>query len=88
MSKKGLKTIDSTNLRNHLKDALLAVSEGQTLIVKTRGKDSAVLIDIEQFEDYLAAQDPEFVKSVEEARASTERYTPEEVFGDLWNEVE
>lgn len=88
MTYKPPKTIDSTSLRNHLKDALASVKEGQTLIVKSRGKDSAVIIDIEKFEDYLAAQNPEYVKSINEARKSKTRYTPQEVFGDLWDEVE
>jgi prevent-host-death family protein len=81
------KTIDATDLRNNMSDALDTVKAGEMLIVKRRGKDEVAIIDIDLFEDYLAAQDPEYLKSIAEARASKERFTPEEVFGELWNEA-
>lgn len=82
-----MKTIDASVLRNNLGAAINEVNKGQALIVKKRGKDRVVIIDIDAYEDYLAAQDPEYLKSIAEARASKERYTTEEVFGELWNEV-
>ena len=68
-----------------MSDALDMVNTGEMLIVKRRGKDKVAIIDIDLFEDYLASQDPEYLKSIAEARASKERFSPEEVFGDLWN---
>jgi prevent-host-death family protein len=82
-----IKTIDASVLRNNLGAALSSVNKDHALIVRKRGKDQAVIIDIDAYEDYLAAQDPEYLKSIAEARASKERYTPEEVFGELWNQA-
>lgn len=81
-----IKTIDATDLRNNLSDAIQAVSEGETLIVKKRGQDKAVLIDLDAYEDYLAAQDPKYLKSIEKARhqANTgELVSWDEVFRDI-----
>lgn len=80
------KTIDSTDLRNNLSDAIETVMAGQNLIVKKRGKDQVAIIDIDLFEDYLAAQDPEYLKGIAEAREQYKRgevFTMEEVFGDI-----
>lgn len=80
------KTIDATVLRNNLSDAMDAVTSGHALIVKKRGKDRVVMIDIDAYEDYLAAQDPTYLKSIAEARAEEGFLSPEEVFGELWNQ--
>jgi len=32
-------------------------------------------------------QNPEYLKSIADARKSKDLYTPEEVFGDIWAEV-
>lgn len=80
------KTIDSTDLRNNMSDALDTVKAGETLIVKRRGKDQVAIIDIDLFEDYLAAQDPAYLASIREAREqykNGEVFTHEEVFGDI-----
>lgn len=82
------KTINSTNLRNNLSDAIGTVVEGNVLIVKKRGKDQVAIVDIDKFEDLLSASDPGYLASIREARESKERFSPEEAFGDLWNEVE
>lgn len=81
------KTIDATDLRNNLSGALESVTEGQTLLVKKRGKMHSVIIDIDRFEDLLAANDPEYLKTIQEARASKERFSADDVFGSVWNEV-
>lgn len=81
------KTISASVLRNNLGEAIAAVNNGADLIIKKRGKERAVIIDIDAYEDYLASQDKDYLKSIAEARASKERYTPEEVFGELWNEA-
>ena len=80
------KTIDVTDLRNNMSDALDTVKAGSMLIVKRRGKDQVAIVDIDLFEDYLATQNPEYLKSIAEARAQYKRgevFTMEEVFGDI-----
>ncbi|HVC36573.1 MAG TPA: type II toxin-antitoxin system Phd/YefM family antitoxin [Candidatus Dormibacteraeota bacterium] len=79
------KTIDASLLRKNLSEALDSVHDDKSIIlVKRRGKVESALIDIDTLEDLLAVQDPDYVKSIAEARASKDWYTPEEVFGDLW----
>ena len=79
------KTIDASMMRKNLSEALDTVRDTKSIIlVKRRGNVESALIDIDTLEDLLAVQDPEYVKSIAEARASKEWYTPEEVFGDIW----
>lgn len=74
-------------MRKNLSEALDTVRDTKSiLLVKRRGNVESALIDIDMLEDLLAVQDPEYVKSIAEARASKEWYTPEEVFGDLWTD--
>ncbi len=81
------KTIDASMMRKNLSEALDTVRDTKSiLLVKRRGNVESALIDIDMLEDLLAVQDPEYVKSIAEARASKEWYTPEEVFGDLWTD--
>lgn len=80
------KTIDVTDLRNNLSDALSAVDCGQTLLVRRRGKLQAALIDLDTYEDLLEASQPESAKIIKKARAEYERgetLTFDEVFGDI-----
>ncbi len=80
------KTIDATVLRNNLSDAMDTVTGGHALIVKKRGKDRVVMIDVDAYEDYLAAQDPEYLKSIATARAQVkngEVFTLDEAFGEV-----
>jgi len=80
-------TIDASMLRKNQSEVLDAVRDSKNIIlVKRRGKVESALIDIDTLEDLLAVQDPEYIKSIAEARASKEWYTPEEVFGDIWTE--
>ena len=82
------KTIDASDMRKNLSQALDAVRDQKNIIlVKRRGKVESALIDIDSLEDMLAIQNSEYVKSIAEARANKKTYTPEEVFGDLWDEV-
>lgn len=82
------KTIDASSMRKNLSEALDAVRNDKNIIlVKRRGKVESALIDIDKLEDLLAVQNPDYVKSIAEARASKKYYTPEEVFGDLWDEA-
>ncbi len=80
-------TIDASMMRKNLSEALDNVRDFKSiLLVKRRGHVESALIDIDMLEDLLAVQDPEYVKTIAEARASKEWYTPEEVFGDLWTD--
>lgn len=80
------KTISASDLRNGLADALDAVSPDDILIVTRRGKKERAIVDLDKLEDLLAASDPEYLKTVAQARAEAKRgevFTMEEVFGDL-----
>ncbi len=81
------KTIDASMMRKNLSEALDTVRDSKSIIlVKRRGNVESALVDIDTLEDLLAVQDPEYIKSIAEARASKEWYTPEEVFGDIWTD--
>lgn len=81
-------TIDASSMRKNLSDVLDAVrGDNNLILVKRHGKVESALINIDALEDLLAVQNPEYVKSISEARKSKDLYTPEEVFGDIWSEV-
>ena len=64
-----IKTINTTELRSNFKSAMDHVKESkQPLIVTERGVPTTVLIDIDEFEDYLTVKDKEFVASIKKAR--------------------
>jgi len=79
----GTKTINISKLRDNLADALDAVSEDEVLIITRRGKKEKAVVDLDMLEDLLAASNPEYLKSIEEARNSNEYFTHEEIFGNL-----
>lgn len=82
----GTKTISASKLRNNLADALDSISDNEVLIITRRGKSERAIIDLDKLEDLLAASDPEYLKSIAEAREQIKKgevYTFEEVFGDL-----
>lgn len=80
------KTIDTTELRNNLGNVINAVTAGETLIVKKRGKDQVAIIDIDTYEDLLEAGNPAYLKSIKKAREEYKNgqvFSMEDVFGDL-----
>lgn len=80
------KTISASRLRNNLADALDSLSQEDILVITRRGKGEKAIIDLDRLEDLLAAFDPEYVKSIAEARENIKKgevYTLDEVFGDL-----
>jgi len=82
----GTKIINISKLRDNLADALDAVSEDEVLIITRRGKKEKAIIDIDKLEDLLSVNDPEFLRSIADAREQIKRgevYTFEEVFGGL-----
>ena len=79
----GTSTLSASELRTNLAEALEAVNEDEILIVTRRGKKERAIIDLDKLEDLLAANDPEYLKTIKEARASKEYFSHEEVFGDI-----
>ncbi len=63
-----LTTISSTKLRSNLADSLDLVAQKNTLLITSRGKAEAVLIDAGSYEDLLAASDPAYRESIAQAR--------------------
>ena len=82
-----IKTIQVTSLRNNFKDALDHVkSSKKPLIITERGVPTTVLIDIDEFEDYLMALDKDFMKGLRESVEQMKRgevRSLEEVFSDI-----
>lgn len=62
------KTITASNLRSNLATALNAVSKDDVLIVTRRGKKERAIVDIDKYEDLLAASDPQYLKTIKKAR--------------------
>lgn len=82
-----IKTINTTNLRNNLKDATNYVRESKRpLIITERGIPTSVLVDIDEYEDYLESKDSDFLQTVKKARIqrkSGEVFSMEDVFGSI-----
>lgn len=65
-----IKTIQSTNLRNNFKSALVHIKKSKKpLIITERGVPTSVLVSIDEYEDYLSAHDPALIASIKRARA-------------------
>ncbi len=79
----GISTLSASELRTNLAEALDAVNEDKILIVTRRGKKERAIIDLDKLEDLLAANDPQYLKIIKEARESKEYFSHEEVFGDM-----
>ncbi len=79
-------SITETNmasLRSNLADALDSVAGGNVVIVKRRGKPDAALIDVDAFEDFIAATNPRLTKKVSKARTEEDTLGFESVFADV-----
>ncbi len=77
------KTISASDLRSNLADTLEAISKNDVLIVTRRGKKERAIIDLDKLEDLLAASDPDYLRTIREARESKEYFSHAEVFGNL-----
>ena len=77
------KTVTVSELRGNLADSLEAVKGDEILIVTRRGKNERAIIDIDMLEDLLAVTNPEYLKTIKEARSSKVYFSHEEVFGDI-----
>lgn len=82
-----IKTINTTNLRNNLKEATSYVRVSKKpLIITERGVPTSVLVDIDEFEDYLESKDSSFLLSIKKARADMTAgkvFGMDDVFGSL-----
>ena len=82
-----IKTVNTTSLRANFKDAMDHVKKSKKpLIVTERGIPTTVLIDIDEFEDYLTAKDKEFISSIKHARSQyikNEVFHMEDIFGEI-----
>jgi len=87
-----IKSIDATTLRNNLSDAIKEVNRtGQPLIVNHRRLAKVVLMDIGEYEDYLASQDPEYLRTIAKARAEVKagKVVPfEEIYTKVFGSVD
>jgi len=79
--------IDSSELRTHLRAAIASVKRTKKpLIVKHRNVPSVVLVDIDEYEDYLDARDPVLKKSIVRARKEVREgkvFAIEDIFGKV-----
>lgn len=73
-----IKTINATKFRNNFKDTMDHVkSSKKPLVITERDIPSAVLIDIDEYEDMLSGKDKEFLLSIKRARS---QYVKGQVF--------
>ena len=64
-----IKTIQASELRSDFKNALGHVKRTkEPLVITERGVPTSVLVSIDEYEDYLATQDPKLVASIRTAR--------------------
>lgn len=79
----GTKTLTASELRTNLAESLEAANKDEILIVTRRGKKERAIIDLDKLEDLLATNDPQYLKTIKEARQSKEYFSHEEVFGAI-----
>lgn len=82
-----IKTIQASTLRSDFKSALAHVKESKRpLIITERGVPTSVLVSIDEYEDYLAEHDADFVRSIKKARAEYTKgntFAFSDVFGGI-----
>ena len=80
-------TIHASDLRSGFADAIKMVKKTKCpLIVKQRNVPSCVLVDIDEYEDFLDLKNPRLAKSVAKARKESKEgkvLTFDAVFGGL-----
>lgn len=64
-----VKVIDATVLRANLGDVISEAKKGNIIEIRRRGKGEVAMIDLDLFEDWLAAQDSKYIKSIKQARS-------------------
>jgi prevent-host-death family protein len=82
-----IKTINSTKFRSNFKDTMDHVKKSKMpLIITERDVPTAVLIDIDEYEDSLSAKDKVFVASIKKARKEYKDgkvFDMQELFADV-----
>ncbi len=64
-----IRTIPASEFRGALKKALVYVKRTKKpLVITERGVPVAVLMDVDEYEDYVSASSPGFVSSIQRAR--------------------
>ena len=82
-----VKSIDAAVLRANLGTAIDEVAKkGNILQILRRGKSEVAMVDLDMLEDMLALRNPEYIKSIKQARAEVKagKTTP---FEDVFNEI-
>lgn len=83
-----VKTVPTSTLREHLADVLkeTALNKKSYFVVTKKSKPTSVIVNIDFFEDLLAATSPAYLKSIKEARENYKKgevFDHNEVFGEL-----
>jgi len=82
-----IKTIQASVLRSDFKAALGHIKRTkQPLVITERGIPTSVLVDIDEYEDYISSHDKKLAASVRKARAEGKRkdtFSFSDVFGDM-----
>ncbi len=82
-----MNVITTTILRNNLADSLNEVSQKRDyLLVEKKGTITSAIVNIDLFEDLLAASNSKYVESIKQARQEYKKkkyFTHDQVFGDL-----
>lgn len=82
-----MNVITTTILRNNLADSLREVSQKRDyLLVEKKGTITSAIVNIDLFEDLLAASNSAYVESIKQARQEYKKkkyFTHDQVFGDL-----
>jgi prevent-host-death family protein len=64
-----IKTISTTDFRNNMKTVLDSTRKTlRPTIISDRNIPRVALIDIDEYEDFLSFQNPEFIKSIKKSR--------------------
>ena len=81
------KIVSSTKLRDNLAGVLKAIDDDNPFhIITRRGKQEYAIISLDKLEDLLAANDPNYLQEIAEARKQADRgevFALEDVFDDL-----
>ena len=83
--KRLIHTIQSSKLRGNFAEAMKLIKKTkQPLVIQQRNVPSAVLVDIDEYEDYLNSIDPAFLASITTARKEARKgiFTMNDVFGN------
>lgn len=75
-------TTTMSHARNNFAEILDNASE-QITVVKRRGKKDVAIFDVDILGDILSLEDKALITKIAKGRKSTERYSFDDVFGEL-----